>query len=89
MEEELDSEEDFNRVLVCNNSCWALGELAYINPDAMRKHTVEIINTLAEILGQDLISQLSLKNEEVLRHFAKTISITLGRLGQLDPEEAA
>lgn len=25
---EIEKEEDFNKLLVCNNSCWAIGELS-------------------------------------------------------------
>lgn len=28
IDDEIASEDDFNRILVCNNSCWVLGELA-------------------------------------------------------------
>jgi hypothetical protein len=44
---------------------------------------------LAEILDTDIIQQLSEKNEEMLNHFSKTVAITLGRLGQIDPKNAA
>ena len=28
IDDEITTEDDFNRILVCNNSCWVLGELA-------------------------------------------------------------
>jgi Ni2+-binding GTPase involved in maturation of urease and hydrogenase len=28
IENDIEKDDDFNRVLVCNNSCWALGEIA-------------------------------------------------------------
>lgn len=89
IDDELTTEEDFNRILVCNNSCWVLGELAQINPEGMKKYSLDIIDTLSHILNRDLISFLQEKNEEILKHFAKTISITLGRFGLLKPEEAS
>jgi hypothetical protein len=42
MEYEIEKEDDFNRILVCNNSCWALGELAQINPEAVNKYSTDI-----------------------------------------------
>eukprot|EP00347_Sterkiella_histriomuscorum_P015989 403354925 len=89
IQQELEQEEDFNRVLVCNNSCWALGELTQNHKETMKRYSTSIIQTLSDILNQDLLTQLSLKNEEILKHFSKTISITLGRLGLLNPEEAS
>lgn len=58
IDDEITTEDDFNRILVCNNSAWVLGELAQINPEAMKKYAVEIFNSLAEILERDLINFL-------------------------------
>ena len=44
----------------------------------------DIINTLAELLNSDILNSIKDDNQ-MLKHFAKTISITLGRLGKLDP----
>jgi transportin-1 len=40
-------------------------------------------------LNVDIINQLSQKDEQLLKHFAKTVSITLGRLCFMDPQNAA
>jgi len=46
----------------------------------------EIIDTLCELLNTDILNKIEKKQEdEILTHFAKTISITLGRLGKVDP----
>lgn len=78
---DIDDEEDQKKVLVCNNGTWLLGEIANKVPDQIKDHLVDIINILGNILNTDIINQLTKKNEQMLRHFAKTISITLGRLG--------
>ena len=49
----------------------------------------DLLQTLAEILNTDILVLLSKKNELLLQHFAKTVSITLGRLASLDPEKAS
>jgi len=85
----IDNEDDYQRILVCNNGCWAIGEIAGILPDTVKKHQIAIINSLADILNKDIIQELSKRNEDVLRHFAKTVAITLGRLGLIDPQQAA
>lgn len=81
----VDNEDDFNRVLVCNNASWTIGELAIKMPEFVKPFLIEIMNSLAEILNTDIITQLSQRNELFLQHFAKTVSITMGRLGKLDP----
>jgi hypothetical protein len=50
---------------------------------------MEIIDTLAKLLNSEVFNILSKKNEDMLRHFAKSIAITLGRLGQIDPQGTA
>ena len=73
-------------MLVCNNACWAMGEIALKVPEKVKLSLIEVINTLADILNSDILNQLLNKSEnEIFRHFAKTISITLGRLGRIDP----
>jgi hypothetical protein len=59
-------------------------------PDTVRPVLVDVINTLAEILNTDILNQLQSDNSDpILKHFAKTISITLGRLGRVDPQASA
>lgn len=61
----------------------------------MKPRLVEIINTLSELLNTDVLNYLKPDEEEfvsedhIIKHFAKTISITLGRLGKVDPEQSA
>ena len=86
---DIDDEDDYKKILVCNNGCWLLGEIAVKLPEQLRVHMTEIIEILGDILNSDIISQLTKKNDNMLRHFAKTISISLGRLGQIDPQTAA
>jgi len=54
-EYDIDKEEDYNRILVCNNGCWAIGEIALALPDQVRKYMIDIINILADILNKDII----------------------------------
>ena len=83
---EIDSDLDCSRILVCNNACWAIGEIAICAPEQVIQSFVVIINTLADLLNSDIINQLTTEKEnEMVKHFAKTISITLGRLGKMDP----
>ena len=86
---DIEDEDDYKKILVCNNGCWLIGEIANKVPEQVKEHLTDIINILGDILGTDIIQQLSVQNEQTLRHFAKTISITLGRLGQIDPQQAA
>ena len=59
-------------------------------PEQVKPILNDIINTLAELLNTDVITQLSNKHDEkLLSHFSKTISITLGRLGRVDPQSSA
>jgi hypothetical protein len=30
---DIDKEDDYNRILVCNNGCWAIGEIALALPE--------------------------------------------------------
>lgn len=84
------SELDSNRILLCNNACWGIGEVAQRAPEQVRPILSEIINVLAELLNTDVLNQLQSQDDDpLLRHFAKTISITLGRLGRVDPEASA
>jgi transportin-1 len=83
------SEEDYSKILVCNNACWAIGEIAMKCPDQVQPFLVNIINALADILSTDILEKLSQKDEQLLKHFAKTVSITLGRIGKLDPQGTA
>ena len=54
-------------------------------PEKVKPFLVDIINTLADILATDILTQLSERNEQIIHHFAKTVAITLGRLGSIDP----
>lgn len=83
---EMEREEDFKRILVCNNGCWLIGELANKCPDQMKEHMIDIIDILAGILNTGILTKLREKDEQILKHFSKTISITLGRLGMIDPQ---
>ena len=44
---------------------------------------------MSDILNTDILNILCKKNEPMLRHFSKTVSITLGRLASLDPEQCS
>ena len=79
------SEEDYSRILVLNNVVWSLGELAVKIPDYIKPHLVYIVDTLAKILNTDILAQLSQRNQNLLDHFARSVAITLGRLGSIDP----
>lgn len=80
-----ENEEDFNKILVCNNACWTIGEISNLLPEKIKPFLIDIIATLAEILNTDILTQLSKSNEQLLKHFAKTVAITLGRLGSINP----
>jgi len=55
-------------------------------PEQVKLSLKELIITLADILNTDILNQIKTNNEDqMVKHFAKTISITLGRLGRLDP----
>jgi hypothetical protein len=51
----LDNEDDFNKVLVCNNACWAIGEISFKYADFMKPHLLEVMNALGDILNTDII----------------------------------
>jgi hypothetical protein len=71
---------------MCNNACWTIGEIANRAPQQVKPILKEIIDTLCELLNTDILNKIEKKQEdEILTHFAKTISITLGRLGKVDP----
>ncbi|TNV73242.1 hypothetical protein FGO68_gene7412 [Halteria grandinella] len=82
---------DENRILICNNACWALGEIAMKIPEQIKPIFKDVINSLADLLNSNILSDLqsSQNSDQILKHFTKTISITLGRLGKLDPQSAA
>ena len=82
-------EDEYTRVLVCNNACWAIGEIARKIPEQAQSHLVDIINGFTLILSVEKLEQLSQKNKELLGHFSKTVAITLGRLCQIDPRQLA
>ncbi len=42
---------DLKRIMVCNNACWAIGEMANLVPDQVKAYQIKIINLLAEILN--------------------------------------
>lgn len=50
---------------------------------------MDIINTLAEILNTDILTQLCERNDDLIKHFSKTVAITLGRLGKIDPQQTS
>ena len=81
---QIDSEKSFDMILVCNNACWAIGDIAGRVPEQIKPLLTDIINTLGDILNTEIISLISLKNDQLYKHFAKTISITLGKLGLID-----
>lgn len=56
------SDEEYNRILVLNNVVWSLGELSIKIPDHIKPHLIQIVNTLAEILQTDILTQLSQRN---------------------------
>lgn len=78
-------DEDYNRMLVLNNVVWSLGELAIKIPEYIKPHLVYIVETLAKILNTDISAQLSQKNQNLLDHYARSVAISLGRLGSIDP----
>lgn len=86
---DVETEEGYNRVLVCNNACWAIGMIAGQVQDLVKPLVKDIINNLSAILDSEFISELSQKNEQLLKHLAKTVSLTLGRLGLIDPQQTA
>jgi len=85
----MDTEEGFGSVLVWNNACWTIGEIAMKIPDRAHPLLNEIVNSFADILSGGVLEQLSEKNKELVAHFAKTVAITLGRLCQIDPSQLA
>ena len=58
-------------------------------PNKVKPHLKVIIQTMSDILNTDILNILCKKNEPMLRHFSKTVSITLGRLASLDPEHCS
>ena len=80
-----DDSEELKTMQVCNNSCWVIGEIARVVPDKVKAHLQELNGSLAEILNSGIFELVKEKNEQMLEHFTKTISITLGRLGAIDP----
>lgn len=55
--------EAHDKVLVWNNACWAIGDISGRIVEQIRPMLIEIINTFAEILNVETISQLSQKDE--------------------------
>ena len=74
---------------VCNNGFWAIGQIATLVPQQVGPHLVEVVDILSKILNSDIFNILRVKNENLLKHFAKTVSITLGRLASVDPKKIA
>ena len=77
--------EDYNRILVLNNVVWSLGKLYIKIPEYIKPHLVYIVEALAKILNTDILAQLSQRNQNLLDHFSRSVAITLGRLGSIDP----
>jgi hypothetical protein len=74
---------------VCNNGCWALGELAIKVPHQVKPYVKELIESLEKILNSDILTILSKRNDAMLKHFSKSVSITLGRIALVDPVESS
>lgn len=53
--QDLDNDDDYKKIQICNNACWALGEIAKLDPESFKKHLVEMMCLLAEILKADLL----------------------------------
>lgn len=41
---DMEKEDDFKRILVCNNGCWTIGELAQKVPEIIKPYMVDVIN---------------------------------------------
>jgi transportin-1 len=74
---------------VCNNGCWAIGEISIRVPSLIKPYLRELIDSMAENLNTDAFTKLYKQNEQMFKHFAKTVSITLGRLATIDPQTSA
>lgn len=59
----VDNDFSYDKILVCNNACWAIGDIAVRVPDQIKPLLADIINTLADILNTEIISQISQKND--------------------------
>ena len=70
-----------NHLPVCNNACWCLGEMAVsdISAEIVKPYTSEIVKKLAAIYD----------HKKLNKSLAQNISITLGRLGLINPESVA
>ena len=66
---------------LCNNACWSLGEMAVssVNKEAVKPFTTQIVEKLTIILS----------GKKLNKSLAMNISITLGRLGLLAPDDVA
>lgn len=83
---QIEGEEDYDKILVCNNSAWTIGEIARRVPEQARQYLNEIVESFAEILSVGVLEELSEKNKDLMAHFSKTVAITLGRLCLIDPQ---
>lgn len=77
----MDPTQNQHQLTVCNNACWCLGEMAVseVNRDVIKPFTDQIVRKLMVIFQSPRIN----------KSLAQNISITLGRLGLINPEAVA
>ena len=51
-------DEQYNRVMICNNACWLVGELAMRIPNQIVPLLTQVIDLLADILNLELFEKL-------------------------------
>ena len=80
-EQIIDPTQNQHQLTVCNNACWCLGEMAVseVNRDVIKPFTDEIVRKLLGIY----------QSQRINKSLAQNISITLGRLGLINPEAVA
>jgi hypothetical protein len=77
--------DDFKKIEVCNNGCWLIGEIANKLPEKVRPHLDEFMKIMTSILNTEIMLQLQKKNDQMMRHYSKTVAISVGRIGIIDP----
>ena len=65
-------EEQFNRVMICNNACWLMGELAMRIPQQITPSLNLIIDVLTDILNMYILESIengtSIDKKDVKNH---------------------
>ena len=81
-----DSQASVEEVLVINNACWIIGEVAQKVPEAIEKgeRLMMTVKMIGEMMENDTLVRSMKINKELMSHLSKTVAIALGRLCIID-----